>query len=68
MNAPTGCKTSALAQHCTLPISTGSNGVADFRVGNARSGHYNIIVHSITSPGAVYEPLLNATDPGFDVP
>lgn len=49
-------------------LVTAANGVADFRVGNARTGFYTITILSVTSPGATYDPLLNASDPGYDVP
>jgi len=49
-------------------LTTSSNGVADFRVGNAKSGNYTVTIHSISSAGATYDELLNAPDPGFVVP
>ena len=49
-------------------LTTSSNGVADFRVGNAKSGIYTVTIHSISSTGGTYDELLNAPDPGFEVP
>ncbi|MDH4025683.1 MAG: hypothetical protein OEU57_09730, partial [Desulfuromonadales bacterium] len=49
-------------------ITTNANGVADLRVGNAKRGYYTIAVNSISSAGATYDPTLNTTDTGYDVP
>ncbi len=46
-------------------ITTASNGVADFRVGNARRGLYSIVIDSVTAAGAIYDKSLNFEDPGF---
>jgi len=48
-------------------MTTSGNGVADFRVGNARRGHYTIVINSVTAAGAVYVESLNFTDPEFDI-
>jgi subtilisin family serine protease len=49
-------------------ITTNGNGIADFRVGNAKRGSYTIIVNSVSSSGATYDPSLDVPDPGYNVP
>ena len=56
------------AAYKNFSITTADNGIADFRVGNARRGDYTITINNVTFPGpALYVPELNVTDPGFTV-
>lgn len=48
-------------------ITTAGNGVADFRVGNARPGHYTMVIIDVTAAGAMYVESLNVPDPEYDV-
>ena len=48
-------------------ITTNANGVADLRIGNAKSGYYTIAVNSISSTEATYDPTLDTDDKDYEI-